>query len=378
MEIGITGGGIAGLTTAIALKRTGIQAVVYEAAPEIKAVGAGIGLAANAMKGFQKLGIDQAIMQEGRLLDALVIKDERGRLITKTDTLASSKKYGADNFTIHRARLHQVLMSYLDAAAVHTNKRLLHFERNGDKVHLHFADGSQGSVDYLIAADGIHSPVRQKLLPNVSTRYAGYTCWRAVIDYPTDHLREASETWGPNGRFGVVPLKDNKLYWYACVKAKENDLQYKNYTVEDLLQNFGSYHHPIPEVLQNTKTEQLIWNDIADLSPLPQYAFDTILLIGDAAHATTPNMGQGACQAIEDAVILADTIKKAPSLLDAFKEFERLRMARTQYIVKQSRLIGEVAQLQNKLIGGLRNSLMRALPASAQQKQLDKVLGVEF
>ncbi|WP_247234602.1 FAD-dependent monooxygenase [Telluribacter sp. SYSU D00476] len=378
MKIGITGGGIAGLTTAIALKRIGIHAVVYEAAPTIKAVGAGIGLAANAMKGFQKLGIDHAIMQEGRLLDALVIKDERGRQITKTDTLASSQKYGADNFTIHRARLHQVLMSYLDDADVHTNKRLLHFERSGSKVQLHFADGSQEWVDYLIAADGIHSPVRQQLLPTATTRYAGYTCWRAVIDYPADHLREASETWGPMGRFGVVPLKDNKLYWYACVKARENDIRYKNFKVDDLLQTFGSYHPPIPEVLQNTRTEQLIWNDIADLAPLPQYAFDTILLIGDAAHATTPNMGQGACQAIEDAVILADVIQRAPTLPDAFREFERLRMARTQYIVKQSRLIGVVAQLQNKLIGGLRNRLMRALPASAQQKQLDKVLGVEF
>lgn len=378
MKIVISGGGIAGLTAAIALEKTGIKALVYEAAPEIRPVGAGLGLAANAIKAFKKLGIDKAVMAEGRLLDAFSIKDESGNIITRTNSLASSEKYGADNFTIHRADLHRVLLSFLDPAAIQTAKRCVGFEREQDKILLHFSDGSTEPADYLIASDGIQSPIRQKLFPDSKIRYAGYTCWRSVIENPVPDLQEASETWGTRGRFGIVPLAHNKLYWFACIKAKQNDARLKHYTVKDLLGRFGSYHDPIPEILRSSKNEHLIWNDIADLAPLTQYAFDNILLIGDAAHATTPNMGQGACQAIEDAVILADEIQKANSIPGAFRAFERRRMERTQYVVKQSRLIGNIAQVQNKYIGAIRNILMRSLPAGAQEKQLEKLLTVDF
>lgn len=374
----ISGGGIGGLTAAIALKEVGIEAVVYEAAPTIKPVGAGLALAANAIKAFHKIGIRDAVISEGRLLEALVINDEKGVAITRTDTLASTKKYGADNFAIHRANLHRVLMSFLDENHVITGRRVVNAEQKDNKVFITFSDGTSDSGDYLIAADGIHSPVRKKLLPASSIRYAGYTCWRAVIDYPTTSLHEASETWGPQGRFGIVPLKGNQLYWFACVKASQNDEQMKRFEVEDLIKLFAGYHSPIPDILAQTKNDQLIWNDILDLAPLPAYAFDRILLIGDAAHATTPNMGQGACQAIEDGVILASVINESSSPGEAFKVFEQKRLQRTQYIVRQSRLIGTIAQLQNPVAGKLRNALMRLIPSSVQQNQLDKILSIEF
>lgn len=374
----ILGGGIAGLTTAIALNRIGIRARVYEAAPEVKAVGAGLVLAANAIKGFQKLGIAQAVMAEGRLLDAFSIKDDKGSLITRTDSLASSRKYGADNFTIHRANLHRVLMSFLPPEDVQTNKYCTGFERKQNQLVLHFSDGSTVLTDYLLAADGINSPIRQQLVPGSRPRYAGYTCWRAVIDSPSPDLMETTETWGPQGRFGIAPLAQGRLYWFACVQAPENDARLQQYTPADLLDLFRNYHHPIAEIIRRTKKEDLIWNDIADLPPLSNYAFDNILLLGDAAHATTPNLGQGACQAIEDAVILADEIAKATSIPEAFRAFEKRRMARTRYVVKQSRLLGQVAQLQNRYLGALRNAVIRALPERVQEQQMDKILQVDF
>lgn len=378
MKIIILGGGIAGLTTAIALQKIGIEALVYEAAPEIKAAGAGLVLAANAMQAFQKLGIAQAVMAEGRLLDAFIIKDEKGRTITQTNTLATSERYGADNFTIHRASLHRVLMSFLNPATIQTNKRCLRVESKGNKVCLHFSDGSRAQADYLLAADGIHSVVRQALLPGARPRYAGYTCWRAVLDNPAGDWRQTSETWGPRGRFGIAPMAHGQLYWFACIRARENDRRLQQFTRQDLLDLFGHYHDPIPGIIGHTKTEDLLWNDIADLAPLPHYAFGPILLLGDAAHATTPNLGQGACQAIEDAVILADEIKKAATLPEAFRAFEKRRLARTHYVIRQSRLAGRIAQVQNPYGGALRNVLMRALPASLQQQQLDKLLLVDF
>jgi 2-polyprenyl-6-methoxyphenol hydroxylase-like FAD-dependent oxidoreductase len=378
MNIVILGAGIGGLTTAIALKKQGLPVVVYEAAPEIRAVGAGLVLAANAIKAFRKLEIDQAVMAEGRLLDAFSIKDEKGKVITHTDSLAASEKYGADNFTIHRANLHQVLMSFLSPEEVQTNKGCTGFERKEGGLLLHFSDGSSSRADYLIGADGIHSAVRQQLVPGSRARYAGYTCWRAVIDNPSPDLHETTETWGPRGRFGIAPLAHGQLYWFACVQAPENDAHRRHYTVTDLLDQFGGYHDPIPTILEATKNEDLIWNDIADLAPLPRYAYGNILLIGDAGHATTPNLGQGACQAVEDAVILAGEIEKAGSLPAAFQAFEKKRLARTHYVINQSRRLGAVAQVQHKWVGALRNTLIRLLPDYVRERQLDKILRVDF
>lgn len=377
MEIAILGGGIGGLTTAIALNKIGLQSTIYEAASEIKAVGAGISLAGNAIKAFQKLKIDQEIIIEGRLLERFFIKDETGETITQTKSLTANYS-DANNFTIHRANLHRVLMGFLDPGQIVTNQCGVDFEHKGEKILLYFSDGSSKSVDYLIASDGIHSAIRSKLLPNSKPRFAGYTCWRAVIDTLNLDLKETSETWGPKGRFGIVPLTHGKLYWFACIKAKENDERLKNFTIDDLKNIFQDYHKPIPEILEQTKDKNLIWNDIMDIVPIKHYAFKNILLLGDAAHATTPNMGQGACQAIEDAVILADELEKAKSIQEGFIAFENRRIKRTHYIINQSRTVGKVAQMQNKFTSGIRNFIFRSLPDSIQQQQIQKVLKVDF
>jgi 2-polyprenyl-6-methoxyphenol hydroxylase-like FAD-dependent oxidoreductase len=269
-------------------------------------------------------------------------------------------------------------MSFLSPEEVQTNKGCTGFERKEGGLLLHFSDGSSSRADYLIGADGIHSAVRQQLVPGSRARYAGYTCWRAVIDSPSPDLTETTETWGPQGRFGIAPLAQGRLYWFACIQAPQNDARLQQYTVADLLRLFGHYHPPIPAILQSTENEDLIWGDIADLAPLPRYAYDNILLLGDAAHATTPNLGQGACQAIEDAVILAEEIARAPALPAAFRAFEKRRLARTHYVIRQSRRLGQVAQLQNRYVATLRNALLRALPARIQNQQMDKILQVDF
>jgi 2-polyprenyl-6-methoxyphenol hydroxylase-like FAD-dependent oxidoreductase len=379
MKTAIIGGGIAGLTAAIALKRIGVESEVFEAAPDIKPLGAGLGLAANAIKAFRKLGIADDVIAAGHCLSAFTICDEKRRTITRTDSRAVSQKHGLDNFTIHRGRLHEALLRHLDPATLHAGKRAVDFQETEAGVTLHFQDGSHYTASQVIVAEGIHSPLRRKLLPSSAPRYAGYTCWRAVIDYPgAEALQEATETWGPQGRFGIVPLAGGQVYWFACVNAPHNSPEMKAYRVLDLLRVFGSYHDPIPAILRQTQDEQLLWNDICDLDPIRQFAFGRLVLIGDAAHATTPNMGQGACQAIEDAVVLADELQKGGSLADAAKRFEARRLTRTHWVVNQSFRIGQVAQLENRLLTGLRNQLFRLLPASVHERQLEKLYEVDF
>lgn len=374
----ILGGGIAGLTAAIALRRLGIRAQVFEAAPEIRPAGAGLVLAANAIKGYVKLGIAEKIIARGRLLPTLTVLDDAGRRIAHADAEAIAQRYGLHNFAIHRAELHEALLAELEPEQLHVNKTALHTEQAGNKTVVHFKDGSTHETDYLIVADGIHSPIRRQLVLGSAPRYAGYTCWRAVIDNPGLDLKGATETWGKEGRFGIVPLAGNKIYWFACVNAPQNDPAMRAMDAAGLTRIFQKFHEPIPTILQNTPGASLLWNDIIDLKPIPQFAFGNIVLIGDAAHATTPNMGQGACQAIEDAVILADELAAHGDPAAAFTAFERRRLKRTHYIVNNSWTLGKIAQWSNPLLVTLRNGLFRMVPESANERQLKTVLEVDF
>ena len=374
----ILGGGIAGLTTAIALKNVGIEAVVIEAASEIKPVGAGLALAANAMMALRQIGVADLVIPEGRELKAFSIYDQKGKLITRTDTDPAHSRFGISNFTIHRADLHRVLLALLDPRNVRTGMRSMDFREDSEGYLIRFERGEQIRAKYLIVAEGIHSALRRKILPDAKTRFSGYTCWRGVMDNSALSIRETSETWGKNGRFGVTPLSKNQVYWYACINAPVPNSSLKKYTKADLEANFEDFHYPIPEILAGTKPDQIIWNDILDLEPLSQFAFGNTVLIGDAAHATTPNMGQGACMAIEDAAILASCLNRNSNPAQAFREFEKRRLPRTLQIVNDSWRIGKIAQLENGLLMSLRNSFFRMIPKRMTQQQLEALYQVDL
>lgn len=374
----ILGGGICGLSTAIALRNIGIRAEVYESAPGFRPLGAGLLLAANAMRSFQKIGIAEKIAARGRLLPRFSIFDDRGKVITAADATAIGRKYGLHNFAIHRADLHEALAAELDPAQLHTGKRATGFSKNGTRTVVQFEDGSTIETDYLLAAEGIHSAIRRQLLPDAGPRYAGYTCWRAVVDAGPVSQDFASETWGAAGRFGIVPLAGNRIYWFAVVNAPQNDPAMRDFRVADLQRLFGKFHAPVSQILAQTRDEDLIWNDIIDLQPLPQFAFGNILLLGDAAHATTPNMGQGACQAIEDAAILADELAKNQDPAAAFAAFEKRRLKRTRFIVEHSWSLGKIAQWEKPLLVFMRNNLLRLVPERLNERQLRTVLTTDF
>lgn len=374
----ILGGGIAGLTSAIALKKIGIEAVVMEAASVIKPVGAGLALAANAMRALQKIGISEHVIREGRELNAFSIYDQKGNLISRNDTNPASSQFGISNFTIHRATLHRVLLDQLDPENIFLGKRSVDIESGAEGSLVYFDDGTKIHAKYLIVAEGIHSAIRKKLLPNQKIRYSGYTCWRGIMDNSDLSINETSETWGKNGRFGNTPLSNNQVYWYACINASEPDSTFKNFSKEELEENFKEFHFPIPQVLAGTIPESIIWNDIIDLEPIPNYAFGNTVLIGDAAHATTPNMGQGACMAIEDAAVLMSCLAKNPDPVIAFQDFEKRRLARTHKIVSDSRRLGVIAQLENPLLIVLRNILFRMIPKKVTKKQLETLYEVDL
>lgn len=378
MRIAILGGGIAGLTASIALRQAGQESTLYESHPSLRADGAGLALGANAIKAFRRLGLADEVMAAGHLLDALSIVDMRGRMIMRTDSRAISSRYGADNFAIHRSELHRVLSARVPAEGVRLASPCTVIERADGAVRLYFANGMNATADVVIAADGLHSAVRRQIYPRIQPRYAGYTCWRGVVDGHDLPLKEATETWGPMGRVGIVPLADGRIYWFATTNAPERDPRFHAFGVQDVVRLFRGYHDPIGEVIARTEPTALLHNDISDLPPLPRFSFGNIALIGDAAHATTPNMGQGACQAIEDAVVMAECWKHADEPAEALRMYEQRRMKRAQTIVQMSRQLGVVAQIQSRWAGALRNAALRRMPASVQERRLRFLFDVDF
>jgi FAD-dependent urate hydroxylase len=379
-RVAVVGGGIGGLCTAVALQKEGIETVVFERSAELKPVGAGLGLGNNAIRALTKLGLEQQIIEAGRILEAMTIFNKNGKQLSKMDTTYISERFGTDNVTIHRAALQEILIRNLRENTVLTRKKCVDFMQNEHEVRLVFEDGTEETFDYVIAADGIHSVFRQKLVAHSQPRYAGYTCWRGVADATQLNLHQnvASETWGPNGRFGIVPLADNQVYWFACVNAPFKDSATANYGKNEIYSIFKNYHDPIPELIHITKENDIIHNDIIDIAPIKQFAFGRVLLTGDAAHATTPNMGQGAGQAIEDAIYLASCLSKCSTVEDAFMLFEKLRVKRTAKIITMSRRIGQVAQSRNPFIIKIRDYMMRRQTAASQSNRLRFLYDISF
>lgn len=374
----IAGAGIAGLTLAKALQDLGFEYEIFEASNEIRGIGAGFGLASNAMKAFEILGLADEVAPLGHMLEDFEIQDWQEKTILKADTNRLRKNYNNENFAIHRADLHRYLISKIDTSKVHTSKKIKFFEQSFQKVVLHFEDGTTVEGDYLIASDGINSVIRQQLLKDSTPRYAGYVCWRAIVKDKSYFSKKSIETWGPNGRFGLTPLINNQIYWYACVNTPlQSDIY--NYSLDDIKKQFKDYSGQIRNTLQKTKQEDIIATPIMDIKPISNYSFNRVLLIGDAAHATTPNMGQGACMAVEDVCVLYDElIKKETDILSAFEGYNHRRLKRTHYIIDTSRLAGKVAQWDNKFLMNIRNFLFRKLPQSITQSPLEDLLEEDF
>lgn len=382
MKFIIAGGGICGLTMAIILEKKGYEVAIYEAAAEIKAIGAGLVLSTNAIKALKAIGIAEQVLEKANLLDNFDIVLSNGKQLMATDAKKLSERYDSiGNATIHRADLHQALLDLLKGKVeFYTNKRGESVLQDGSGITLNFMDGTNVQGDYLIACDGINSPIRQQFLSKSLPRYAGYTCWRAVVSHIGQfNTKNATETWGKNGRFGVVPLTDNRIYWFACLNTpKVRDPKMKAFKVADLATCFKNYHTPIPELLALTTDDALLWNDIEDIKPIRQLAFNRVLLAGDAGHATTPNIGQGACQAIEDAAVLANSLENDNAIRAAFKSFEKIRLPRTTKIVNTSWTLGKAAQMTNPILASFRNFALKMVPQSVNEKQMDFLFDVEF
>lgn len=369
--ISIIGAGIGGLTLGNILKQQNLDFSIYESAPEIKPVGAGIMMAVNAMQIFEKLGLKDEIENAGNRIHGIFITDEKLKTISTTNVLALENKFNSCNVAIHRADLQHILASNIGFENIRLNQNLQFIEKNAN-YRLKFEDGTEIESKIVFGADGIHSKVRKQILKTGTVRNAKQKCWRGLtnFDLPEKYLHHALEIWGKGKRFGFVKLTENKVYWYALINES-------NYTESiNLIETFRDFHSIVAEILATTKPEDIILNDIIDLAPVPKWFSENLCLIGDAAHATTPNMGQGACQSIEDAYVIGHLLQNDTNFNSVFEEFQKMRRKKVDYIVSTSWKIGKLSQWENG--NSLRNFIMRTVPEGISQKMIEKVLQLEI
>jgi 2-polyprenyl-6-methoxyphenol hydroxylase-like FAD-dependent oxidoreductase len=369
VRIIVVGGGIGGLGAAIALRRAGNEVVVLERAPRIDPVGAGITLFANAMRALDRLGVWEAVAAQGAAATRSAILTRDGRELTRVppDLLEGT-------IALHRADLQAELAA--GGGEVRLGVEVKAVEQHDHGVVAVGADGSEERGELLVGADGLSSVVR-RAITEVRVRYAGYTAWRGVSPVPVESGR-LTESWGVGERFGLVDIGRGRTYWFATKNAPEGAPGQPQARKAEIVRRFSGWHEPIAEVAAATDEGAILRNDVYYLEPLPRWRAGRLVLVGDAAHATTPGVGQGAAQAIEDAVVLADRLAHNDGLHSALAEYEAIRRPRAELVLKMSRRADKAGQQASPLGWRFRNALVRRLRERAQRRQLEPLVRYEL
>jgi 2-polyprenyl-6-methoxyphenol hydroxylase-like FAD-dependent oxidoreductase len=365
----VVGGGIGGLTAAVALRQVGWQVTVLERAARFGEIGAGITLLSNGLRCLDVIGLGDAVRGSGMPVLAMGMRTEKGRWLSRIDGDGADleARTGTTALVLHRAELHKILRDALPAAALIAGVATtgIHGGEDGGPAEVHFRDRDRDSVlraELVVGADGVHSWVRAQRWPDAPAPvYSGSTSWRAVSTQPSAAVTEMSLSWGQGTEFGVMPLVDGRTYWYGAANAGEG--QRNPDELGELRRQFGTWHEPIPAVLAHTQPQAVLRHDIYWLPKLDSYRRGSVVLLGDAAHAMTPNLGQGGGQALEDAITLAAAVSSTRDVATALTDYDHERRARTQAMsLAATRQLRFGQKLHNPIAVAIRNTAVALTP----------------
>jgi 2-polyprenyl-6-methoxyphenol hydroxylase-like FAD-dependent oxidoreductase len=366
------GGGIGGLAAGLALRKVGIEAVVLEQTPKLEAVGAGIGLAANAMQALDRIGVGDAVRARGLATERLVACRPNGKPFIDL-SLDEREMLG-----VHRADLQDVMASEL-GDALRLGATGVSFSERGPGVTVALDTGGRLEGDVLVAADGLRSRTREQVLGDGPPIYAGYTGWRAVTELDSDSLRgRMTETWGRGVRFGLIPIGPGRVYWFVSETRPEPEAPLVPARKAELSRFVEGWHEPIEAAVAATPEDAITGTGIYWRKPVRAWGRGRVTLLGDAAHPMTPDLSQGAAQALEDAVVLAASLREAGDPVTGLRAYEEARRKRTAQIVRRSHQAGRLAQASSALGAGLRDVLMGTLPDRLHGIQQAKIVETEL
>jgi 2-polyprenyl-6-methoxyphenol hydroxylase-like FAD-dependent oxidoreductase len=376
----IVGGGCGGLCAAVALRKAGFPVKVFEAAPEIRSSGAGLWLAPNALRALSRLGLAEEALEKGVPLRRVGIRNGSGKVIREMNADDLAARYGYPILSISRAAFMKILGDRIPPGSLRSGWRLEAFASIGPKIHLRFEGGRWERGDFLLGADGIHSRVRRQLFPGSRLRSAGQICWRGLSRHRLDPscADEGVEIWEAGRLFGYSRVDAEQVYWYAVRNGSEAGLQAPGDCRQEVVRYFREFPRPVPHLIEATEPGGITRVELRDFLPLRGWIAGRVALLGDAAHAMTPNLGQGAGQAIEDAVALAECLRLGPTIESAFAAYEKLRIRKARRIAKLSWQVGRLAALENGLARRLRDFALSSLPSRIQVRQTDQLYRLDF
>ena len=362
VQIAIIGGGIGGLTAALAIHRAGFECEVFEQAPALHDVGAAIAIWPNATRILHRLNLFEKILERAGVMEEIRWVDQNGWLINRVSI--SDPQFPA--VALHRADLQNTLVQSLPPSWIHLGHELIDQTQRGDKMIANFANGLSTEADLLIGADGIHSRVREQFLNDGPPVDRGYVVWRGISPTMPAGIPPATaiEFHGRGKRFGVGPVGLGRLGWWAAANTPKT---------HELPQLFERWHRPVLELIEATPPSSILKTTASDRPPSRLWGRGRMTMLGDAIHPTTPNLGQGGCLAMEDAMVLATCFAKFGATVKALRNYEQLRYKRTAALSKYSRYYGSMGQWENIWARALRRSAL-ALAPEAVMKRLMQIV----
>jgi len=355
MNVVIIGAGMGGLTTGIALKKFGHQVRIYEQTEKILPVGAAISLWSNGVKCLNYLGLTEKIAQLGGQMDDLAYVDGlTGDVMTQFSLLPLIEEVGQRPYPVARADLQNMLMDEFGRDQIYLGKKMVSLDDNADFVEVYFADGSSTQADLVIGADGTHSLTRAYVLgQQVQRRYAGYVNWNGLVEISED-LAPAQQ-WttyvGEGKRASLMPVADGKFYFFLDVPLpaglENNRGDYKKL----LKQYFADWCLPVQQLIERLDPQKTNRVEIHDIEPFTQFYKGRVVILGDAAHSTTPDIGQGGCQAMEDAIYLARSLQiNTLGIEDALRRYQNKRNERANELVLRARKRCDVTHMKDESV----------------------------
>ncbi|MBW4660595.1 MAG: FAD-dependent urate hydroxylase HpxO [Drouetiella hepatica Uher 2000/2452] len=341
----IIGAGMGGLATGIALRQSGYEVEIYDRVSELRPAGAAISLWSNGVKVLNRLGLGKEIASIGGQMDRMAYYSSTGEPLTDFSLSPLIEQVGQRPYPVARTELQGMLLEALGVDRVQLNSKCVAIEQDADSATAVFEDGRRATGDLIIGADGTHSVIRQYVLGYaVERQYVGYVNWNGLV--PASEDLAPKDSWviyvGDHKRVSLMPIANDRFYFFFDVPLPKGTPKPENYQTE-LSGFFEGWADPVQTLIQRLDPLKTNRVEIHDVEALPAWTKGRVTLLGDAGHSTAPDLGQGGCQAMEDAWVLANSlVTNNISVEDSLKRYEMIRKDRAADVVNKARKRSDV------------------------------------